>query len=169
MSLSKYCLFIMLLLSAAGLHGQEIKWMTWDEAAAANAKDPKKIFVDVYTEWCGWCKKMDQTTFKDSAVVAAMNKDFYAIHLDAEQKETIHWKGYDFNWVAGGRGGTHELASIILDGQMSFPTFVMLDSEYKTIAISPGYKLGPALIKELKYAAGELYKTMDWNTYLSRS
>lgn len=171
MALSKYCLFIMLIVSTLSLQAQEkeIKWMTWEEAAVENAKTPKKIFVDVYTDWCGWCKKMDQTTFKDSAVVALMNRDFYAIHLNAEQKETIHWKGYDFNWVPGGRGGTNELASIILEGQMSFPTFVMLDSEYKTIATSPGYLLGDALVKELKFAAGEIYKTMDWQTYLSKS
>ena len=143
--------------------------MTWEEAAAANDKKPKKIFVDVYTDWCGWCKKMDQTTFKDSAVVELMNKDFYAVKLNAEQKETIVWKGYEFKWVPNGRGGSNELASIILDKRMSFPSFVMLDSEYKTIAISPGYKLGDALIKELKFACEEHYKTTDWQTYLSKT
>ncbi len=169
MSLSKYFLFALLVLSSISLQAQEIKWMTWEEAAAANAKSPKKIFVDVYTEWCGWCKKMDQTTFKDSAVVAAMNKDFYAVKLDAEQQETIHWKDMDFKWEPGGRGGTNRLAYEILDGQMSFPTFVLLDGEYARIAISPGYKLGDALLKEMKYASQELYRTIDWNTYLSKS
>ena len=143
--------------------------MTWDEAALANAKNPKKIFVDVYTDWCGWCKKMDQTTFKDPAVVAAMNKDFYAIHLNAEQKETIHWKGYDFNWTPSGRGGTNELASIILNGQMSFPTFVLLDSSYTTILIAPGYILGDAMVKQLKFVSEDIYKSTDWQTYLSKS
>ena len=143
--------------------------MSWEEAAAANEKNPKKIFVDVYTDWCGWCKKMDQTTFKDPAVVAAMNKDFYAVKLNAEQQASIFWRDMEFKWTPTGRGGTNQLAYEILDGQMSFPSFVLLDSVYARIAISPGYKLGDALLKELKYASDELYRTMDWATYLSKT
>jgi thioredoxin-related protein len=143
--------------------------MTWEEAAAANEKNPKKIFVDVYTEWCGWCKKMDQTTFTDPSVVELMTKDFYAVKLDAEQLETIHWRDMDFKWTPGGRGGTNKLAYELLDGAMSFPSFVLLDSAYARIAISPGYKTGDAFLKELKYAAEEIYKKMDWPTYLSKT
>jgi len=169
MSLSKYCLFILLILSSIGLSGQEIKWMSWEEAVAANEKNPKKIFVDVFTDWCGWCKKMDQTTFKEPAVVELMNKEFYAVKLNAEQKETIVWRDMEFKWEAGGRNGMNRLAYEILDGQMSFPSFVLLDGEFARIAISPGYKLGDALLKELKYASDEVYKTTDWQTYLSKS
>ena len=169
MSLSKYCLFALFTLGTLNLFGQEIKWMSWEEAAAANEKKPKKIFVDVYTDWCGWCKKMDQTTFKDSAVVEFMNKNFYAVKLNAEQHESIFWRGFEFKWVPGVRGGSNELATIILDGMMSFPSFVMLDEDYKTIAVSPGYKLGDAVMKELRFAAEEHYKTTDWQTYLSKT
>ncbi|MEL7425057.1 MAG: DUF255 domain-containing protein, partial [Bacteroidota bacterium] len=42
---------------------EEIQWLSWDEAIARMATEPKKIFVDVYTGWCGWCKRMDATTF----------------------------------------------------------------------------------------------------------
>ncbi len=171
MALSKYCLFIMLLVSTLSLRAQEkeIKWMTWEEAAAANAKNPKKIFVDVYTDWCGWCKKMEQTTFKEPAVVEAMTKDFYAVRLNAEQQESIFWRDMEFKWTPGGRGGTNQLAYELLDGQMSFPTFVLLDGVYARIAISPGYKVGDALLKEMKYASEEIYRTTDWQTYLSKS
>ena len=53
MSLLKYCLATGLLFVTLQLSSQEVKWMTWEEAAAANDKQPKKIFVDVYTNWCG--------------------------------------------------------------------------------------------------------------------
>ena len=62
-----------------------IKWYTWDEAIALNAKNPKKIFIDLYTEWCGYCKKMDANTFKDPEVAKYMNEHFYAVKFDAEQ------------------------------------------------------------------------------------
>ena len=52
-----------------------INWMTWDEAINRSKTDsvPKKMFIDFYTGWCGWCKRMDATTFKDNGVVSYMN------------------------------------------------------------------------------------------------
>jgi thioredoxin-related protein len=170
MSFRKYCVIVIGLLIATQATSQGIQWMTWNEAAEANAKQPKKIFVDVYTDWCGWCKRMDQTTFKDSSLVAYMNEHFYAIKLNAEQKESIVWKDFEFAWVAGGRNGYNELAAIILERQMSFPSFVMLDEEFVRIMISPGYKEASAMLKQLQFAKEEIYNTgMTWETYQSKS
>ena len=90
MSLLKYCLATGLLFVTLQLSSQEVKWMTWEEAAAANDKQPKKIFVDVYTNWCGWCKKMDASTFKETDVVKILNEKFYPVKLNAEQLSLIH-------------------------------------------------------------------------------
>ena len=73
MSLFKYCLFALFMVFSYDIQAQDINLMTWEQAAAANEKEPKKIFVDVYTDWCGWCKRMDVTTFKDPAVVALIS------------------------------------------------------------------------------------------------
>lgn len=169
MSLFKYCLFVFMLASSTTLSAQEIKWMTWEEAAAANEKEPRKIFVDVFTDWCGWCKKMDVTTFRDPAVVSLLNEKFYAVKLNAEQKESILWNNVEFKWISGGRAGYNELATQLLEGQLSFPSFVMLDSSFVRIVISPGFKGGDVLIKELKFAAEEHYKTTSWTDYISKT
>ena len=169
MSLLKYCLATGLLFVTLQLSSQEVKWMSWEEAAAANDKQPKKIFVDVYTNWCGWCKKMDASTFKEADVVKILNEKFYPVKLNAEQKESIFWRDVEFKWVAGGRDGVNRLAYELLDGQMSYPTYVILDEEYSRILDSPGYKDGPTLIKELKFAAEEHYKTTTWPAYKVKS
>ncbi len=169
MSLIKYCFIALLLVISYALQAQEINWLTWEQAAAANEKQPKKIFVDLYTNWCGWCKKMDVTTFKDPAVVALMNEKFYAVKLNAEQKDTISWKGFEWVWMPGGRNGYHKLAYELVEGKLSFPTFVMLDEGFIRIAISPGYKVGEPFIKELKFAAEEHYKNTSWDAYISKS
>ena len=160
---------MLLLVFCIRSEAQEIHWMTWEQAAEANAKKPKKIFVDVYTDWCGWCKKMDAGTFKDPAIVAALTKDFYAVKLNAEQKETIVWQNQEFKWFPGGKNGAHKLAYELLDGRFSFPTFVMLNSAYQRIAISPGYKDGSALLKELRFASEEHYKDTTWEDYMAKS
>lgn len=165
MSLLKYCLPALLLFLAMQAHSQEIHWMSWEEADAANAKQPKKIFVDVYTSWCGWCKKMDATTFKEADVIKMINDNFYPVKLNAEQKEVIKWRGVEFNWIPGGRDGVHKLAYELLDGQMSYPTYVILDQEFARILASPGYMDSAMLMKELRFAADEQYKTTTWDAY----
>jgi thioredoxin-related protein len=165
MSLLKYCLPAMLLFLTLHVQGQEIKWMSWEEAAAANDKQPKKIFVDIYTDWCGWCKKMDASTFMEPDVIQELNEKFYSVKLNAEQKESIFWRDQEFKWFAGGRSGVHKLAYDLLDGQMSYPTFVILDQEYSRILASPGYQDGKTLLKELHFASGEYYKTTTWEAF----
>lgn len=144
----------------------EIKWYTWEEAVKLNDKNPKKVFVDVYTEWCGWCKRMDNSTFKDSAVVAYLNENYYPVKFDAEQKEDVLFQGNTLKFDAtAGRRGAHNLAIALLDGKMSYPSYVYLTSKFERITISPGYKEAKALMKELKFIAEEHYKTTTWQEY----
>ena len=56
-------LYLLLLIATTSISAQEINWMTMDEALAAQKEEPKKIFMDVYTTWCGPCKMLDKNTF----------------------------------------------------------------------------------------------------------
>lgn len=144
-----------------------MKWYTWEEAALLQKKNPKKIFVDVYTEWCGWCKRMDRSTFSDEAVAKYLSENFYPVKLDAEQKEDIQFNGETFKYVAGsnGRGGVHTLAYALLDGKMGYPSMVYLNEKYERIMISPGYKEVTDMLKELKFAAEDKYLDTSWEDY----
>lgn len=147
----------------------EIKWMTWEEAIAANKKSPKKIFVDVYTDWCGWCKKMDKTTFKDPKVVEYMNKNFYNVKFNAEQRENVAYNGSQLTFRAdAGRRGVHELAYALLDGQMSYPSYVYLNEKEERITISPGYKEKDSFIVELEYIADNHYTNTSYNDFINK-
>lgn len=142
-----------------------INWMSWEEAVEANKKEPKKVFIDVYTDWCGWCKKMDKTTFMNPDIVKAINEDFYAIKFDAEQKEVINFNGAEFKFINQGRRGVHQLAYALLDGRLGYPAFVFLDEEFSRIMISPGYKQVDQLIKELDFSATGAYKEKSWEDF----
>ncbi|MDH3650471.1 MAG: DUF255 domain-containing protein [Saprospiraceae bacterium] len=135
-----------------------IQWLTWEDAVKANGVNKKKLFVDVYTDWCGWCKVMDRKTFSDPAIVEYMNEHFYAVKLDAEQKEPIMWNDKEFKWVKSGRNGVHTLAYSLLDGKMSYPSFVFLTEDFERIRISKGFKEASAFIEELQFAGEEKYK-----------
>ncbi len=153
------------LMSNTNPNDDKIKWLTWEEAVELNEKTPKKIFVDVYTDWCGWCKRMDATTFNDPEVVKYMNENFYAVKLDAEMKDKVMFRNQEFKYVKAGRRGVHTLAYSLLEGKMSYPSFVTLNETYDRIAISPGFKQKDQLLKELKFAAEEQYKEQSWEEF----
>lgn len=147
---------------------EKINWMTWEEAVVAMEKEPRKLFVDVYTDWCGWCKVMDQKTFSKASVVEYMNQNYYAVKLDAEQKEDIQFAGKTFKYVPSGRRGYHELAANLLQGNMSYPTVVYLNENIQLLSISPGFKEEPQLMKELTFFGDNHYKTTSWKEYSAK-
>lgn len=146
-----------------------VQWMTWEEAIEANAKHPKKIFVDVYTNWCGWCKRMDKTTFADKKIATYLNENFYCVKFNAEQKEDVLYKEMTLKHIANGRRGVHELAYALLDGKMSYPSYVYLDETEQRITISPGFKEVDPFMKELKYISGDYFKTTTFDDYLKNN
>ena len=153
----------------ASVAEEEIKWYSWEEAIAKMEESPKKLFVDVYTDWCGWCKRMDATTFKEPKVVQYMNENFYAVKLDAEQKEDIEYDGKTLKFIDSGRRGVHELAYALLNGRLSYPSYVYLDEEQRRITISPGYKPADTMIKELKWISEDHFKDTPYKEYMNKA
>jgi len=143
-----------------------LKWYTWEEVVEMNKTKPKKMLVDVYTDWCGWCKVMDKKTFTDAEVTEYINKNFYPVKFNAEQKGEVKFNEQKFNYVetSGGRG-VHALAYALLDGNMGYPTIVYLNEKYERILISPGFKEVGDMMKELKFTAEEQYSKTTWEAY----
>lgn len=149
----------------------KIEWLSWTEAIERMETDakPKKIMVDLYTEWCGWCKRMDGTTFKDPKVVKYVNEHFYAVKFDAEQKGSLVYADHTFKFDSKkGRRGVHSLAFALTDGKMSYPSIIYLDEEQKRIAISPGFKPGDSFLNELRFFGDNHYKVTDYKSYQNR-
>lgn len=146
-----------------------IEWLSWEEAIQRNKTQPKKIFIDIYTDWCGWCKRMDATTFKDKDVIDYMNKNFHAVKLDAEQRKNIVFNGHTFKYIPSGRKGYHELAASLLDYKLSFPSFVALDEKVRRITIIPGYKKANDLSNILSYIAEGYYLKTTFKNYVKNN
>ncbi len=76
----------------------------------------------MYTEWCGWCKKMDKSTFVDSTVAVYLAANYYPVKFDAEQKEDLVFAGQTFKFIKEGGRGSHQFAVALLDGKMGYPS-----------------------------------------------
>lgn len=118
----------------------KIEWISLEQALELNKSNPKAIFIDVYTDWCGWCKKMDASTFVNPTIAKLMNKHFYAVKFDAEQKEIVNFKEEEFKWVDNGRRGYNEFAATILQGKLSYPSYAILDEKLDLLTVIPGYR-----------------------------
>lgn len=114
----------------------------------------KKIIVDVYTSWCGWCKKMDKTTFEDPTIVDFLNENFVFVKFDAERREPIIWKGEVYDSARVGRRKTNKLAVKFLDGRLGYPSIVYLDDNLEKITKTAGYKDATKMLAELQRIAG---------------
>ena len=114
-----------------------------------NLKD-KKVMIDMYTSWCGWCKVMDKKTFTDPAVIEYLNDNFVVVKFNAEQKEAVSFKGETYEWMPAGRRGVNKLALKLMNGRMGYPTMVYLDGKLDPIKSSPGYKKPDQLLAELQ-------------------
>ncbi|MCB0515076.1 MAG: DUF255 domain-containing protein [Chitinophagales bacterium] len=141
---------------------EKINWMSIEDAIAASQKNPKKIMIDVYTDWCGWCKRMDATTFSQADIVSYVNEHYYAVKLNAEQRETITLGDEQYEFVANGNRGYNQLAAVLLQGKLSFPSMVFLGEDFANLSIVPGYQTAPKMDKILHFFAENHYKTTPW-------
>jgi thioredoxin-related protein len=146
-----------------------IQWMTFDEMQAAQLKEPRKVLVDLYTDWCGWCKKMDASTFGDQAIINYINKNFYAVKLNGEKDVTVNIKGREYKLAKINNRDTHELAWELgsANNRLGYPTVVILDEQISKLNNFPGYKDVEAMEILLRYYGENIYKTKSWQDYIS--
>lgn len=152
--------------SPAAASTTKVKWIDFEDAVSQSSKKPKKMFLDMYTDWCGWCKKMDQSTFINPVIVDYMNKNFYAVKFNAERKDTVNFKGKAYvNSNPGGNRASHQLAQSLMNGRMSYPSFVFMDENQNVITIVPGFRKAPEFETILNFIATDAYKTKSWEEF----
>ncbi|MFA8299350.1 MAG: thioredoxin family protein [Hyphomicrobiales bacterium] len=151
------------------VNAQKIKWYKFEEGMKVAEKQKKKVFIDVFTDWCGYCVKMDKTTFMDKDVVEYMNENYIAIKFDAESIDTISWKGYTFkNPNPTGRRSTNELAAALLNNKLSYPSYVLFDENQVGITIIPGYMPKTRFLPIMHFIKEDAYKTTKFEDYLKK-
>lgn len=140
-----------------------INWLTWDEVQVEMKKKPKKVLVDVYTDWCGWCKVMDKKTFANPDVIKYMNENFYAVKFNAESQDEVMFMGKSYSFAPEHKANM--LAVQLMNGQMSYPTTIIMEENFANPQPVPGYIQVPQLEMILKYLNSGSYKTTKFEDF----
>lgn len=167
-------IMLFMLVSTASI-AQQINWVTFEEALKLQKKKPKKIMMDVYTNWCGPCKMLDKNTFSNPDVIAYVNKYYYAVKFNAEGNTTETYDGKTFTnpnfkpELANRRNGSHQLTSYLKVS--AYPTIIYFDEQGKILSPIRGYQNPQQLELYLKLFQSNKHKEMtkqeDFNAYFS--
>ena len=156
---------VLLLLFPFAMTAQTVEWMSFEQAIEANKEEPRKILIDVYTDWCGWCKKMDKDTYANPTVAKFINENYYPVKLNAETKDTIRFDTLVFVNPNTGRRSSHQLAVSLLGGKMSYPTTLIMNEDVKIIQKLPGYLDAKTIEPLLHYFYENKHTELPYDDY----
>ena len=75
-----------LFFSKSSAFASEIQWHSYDSGMARGKFEKKRVFLHFTAVWCYYCGVMDNKTFKDPAVISALNENFIAIKVDYDKE-----------------------------------------------------------------------------------
>lgn len=119
-----------------GAQENQVNWLNFEQLEDSLSAKPKKVFIDFYADWCAYCKKMDKAAFKDSRVISKLNRDFYAVKMNAETTDTIVFGGQTFvnKQLKKKRNPTHEIPLLLASREnysFSLPAIVVLNEKFE--------------------------------------
>ena len=155
----------------AVLSFSQVKWMTLEQAIAAQQEKPKKIFIDFYADWCGPCKIMDKNTYGHQELANFLNENYYAVKFDAEGKESVTVFGRIFSnpeFSSGKkRNSMHDFTKFM--NVNSVPSIVFLNEQSMPITNINGFLTAKELDPYLRIISSDEYKKFksraEWENY----
>lgn len=148
-------------------NNEKVVWYSIEEAIELSARNPKKIMIDVYTDWCGFCKRMEAETFSDARVARYINQNFYPVKFNSETRDTVYFQGQMFVNDGEGRRSPHQFSIALLSGQMSYPSVVYINEALELLTVVPGFMTPERIEPILKFIGDDHYQTRSWDDFQS--
>jgi len=145
---------------AAPAFAGEVRWQGWDAGLSAASAGKRYILVDVYTDWCGWCKRMDRDVYARDDVSEYLNSHFVTVKLNAESNQSMSYQG-ESRTARGIAAGFRV---------NSYPTTIFLSAKGEHLTNVPGYLPADRFLLLLRYIGdGDMEKGVSWGDYAARA
>jgi thioredoxin-related protein len=150
-------LLSVLLLCGSQVFAEGVNWKTFEKGLKDAAVSKKYGFVDVYTDWCGYCKLLESQTLKAPKVMEELQKNFVSIKLNAESEEVVTYKGKKIT--------LRELSASW--GVEGFPTMLFLNSKGEIIGSFASFAEADLMVNLLRYiSTGAREKKISFENFL---
>lgn len=136
----------------------ELSWLKYDQALAVAKQENRHILVNFTTKWCGYCKKMDASTYRDSSIVATLGKYFALAKVDGDSYDMIKLPDGDITE----KGLTRQY------GVRGYPTTWLLEPDGSKIAPVRGYVDNVRLQYILDYVLTNSNEKMSFQEFVEQ-
>ncbi len=143
----------------------KILWLNLEEAEEKSAITNRKVMLFLFTDWCVWCKRMEETTFKNNSIANYINSNFYPVKFDAEQQKAIEFQNKNYSFQDVEPRGVHELAMELMAGRITYPTIAFFDEEWELIQSIPNFHSADKFEQIITYFAEDFFKKTPWTSY----
>lgn len=136
---------------------KEPQWKKFNDGMAQAKKTGKKVLIDVYTDWCSWCKKMDANTYSNPKVQEYLQKNYILVKLNPEKDGDVQYDGKKFSAAEFSQGM----------GITGYPATLFLKSSGEPITILPGYAEADMFMHVISFIGEDHYVTKKFADYLA--
>ena len=155
-----FCLIIICAAFTKTSGNEKVQWLQLHEVTAKLKDKDKPILIDLYTDWCYWCKVMDKKTYNNKKVIEYINEHFYSARINAETKDILNWKDKTYNY--NDTYHINNFSLFVTYGRASFPTTVIIADQNSAPIPIAGFMEPKELERILKYFGEGAYKTMNF-------
>ncbi len=135
-----------------------VQWVSYEEAVRLSGTSGKKLLVDLYTDWCTWCKKMDAEVYTAPDVRAQITKHFIPVKLNAESSDPLEFKGSAMTKAQFSRAV----------GVTGFPSTLFLTEGQDPITLVPGFIPAERFSLILEYIGDDHYTNIPFETFVAQ-
>lgn len=155
------CVFLMRCSGTKQHESSSLNWIGVEQIEEKMKEQERPILISLYTDWCGWCKKMDKKVYTNPALISYVKDNFYTVKFNGEYKGPVRFQGKLYSYRADLR--VHELAIFLTRGEVGFPATVFMKNWEDQPAPVVGYlEVSDIELLAKFYAEG---KGQDWATF----
>jgi thioredoxin-related protein len=141
----------LLLLPSAGTAQSErssapksVRWVPLELGMERAAESGRYVFVSVYTDWCGYCRRLNNVTLRAEPVLKELGKNYESVMINAESERPVVWKGQSTTF--------RELSGIIW-GVTGYPTLLFINPKGEIIGRYASYADPELMLQLLTYVS----------------